>query len=215
MSKAKVLRPEPEEHPSYGAVSISRVESAKGMSLFGSSIKHSTVIRLRIHRATLRRNYHEDRHYAERPIVEVDMSPVQFAEMIMSAGLGNGVQCTIRRLENEQIPEPRFDSKREQFVNEFKEHTDEMSDKFDELIAEMTEMTKKGSVGKNERLEFLKKLKLLKQHVECDTPFIASQFNEQMDRTVQEAKGEFEAFITNRVVQTGLEGIQKNLLALE
>lgn len=212
---SKLIRPESENHPSYGCVCLSRVTSSQGMSLFGSSIKHSNVIRLRVNRASLRRNYHEDRHSSEGSIVEVDFSPAQFAEMITSAGIGEGVPCTIRRLNNESIPEPRFDSKREQFANEFKGHTDEVALKFNGLIAEMAEMAEKSTVGKKERQEFLKKLRMLKQDVECNTPFIAEQFNEQMDKTVHEAKVEVEAFVSDLVIRTGLEAIKRGPLALE
>ena len=33
----------------------------------------------------------------------------------------------------------------------------------------------------------------------CNMDFIASQFNEQMDRTVMEAKGEIESFCQNKI----------------
>lgn len=204
-----------EEHPSYGTVSLSRISSGNPKTLFGSSIKHVSYIRLRVNRGESDRSYHEDRHRSGSSIVEVDLTPNQFGELISSISVASGVPCTIRYILGEEVPEPRFNSKREQFVNEFYEHTDKIADKFDALLTEMSIMAEKSTVGKKDRQELYNKLRLLKQEVKANIPFIADMFNEQMDKTVHEAKAEVEAFITNAALQTGLEGLKKNQLILE
>ena len=56
---------------------------------------------------------------------------------------------------------------------------------------------------------------MLRQEVESHVPFIQNSFNEQMDKTVLEAKGEVEGFVMHKVISAGLEGLQKELKMLE
>ena len=45
----------------------------------------------------------------------------------------------------------------------------------------------------------LKKLNMLNYDIVSNIGFIADQFNEQMDKTVMEAKGEIESFCQNKI----------------
>lgn len=52
----------------------------------------------------------------------------------------------------------------------------------------------------------------------CNMDFIADQFNEQIDKTVMEAKGEIEAFCQNKInsiASAALVEHQEDLLKLE
>jgi hypothetical protein len=49
---------------------------------------------------------------------------------------------------------------------------------------------------------------MLRQEVRSNLPFIQSMFNEQMDKTVKEAKGEIEAFTQNKIHALGLEKLE-------
>lgn len=196
-----------ESHPSYGMIGISRVTGSDN-SLFGSSIKHGTVIRIRIRPAHYKRDLCNDRHYSkEKSIVEVDLSPTQFAEFITSMNMGEGVPCTIRQLNGQSGPAPKFQSKREQFVDEFKEHTDRVEDKLDDLLGFAQTLKDKASVSKADRQQLLNMINQVRQDIRADLPFVADQFNEQMEKTVHEAKGEFEAFIAQRVQEVGLDNL--------
>ena len=64
-------------------------------------------------------------------------------------------------------------------------------------VAEMFEQKK--NFTKADRQEILGKLSKLSMDIGCNMDFIADQFNEQMDKTVMEAKGEIEAFCQNKV----------------
>lgn len=90
-----------ETHPSYGQLEISRVTSNKGVPLYGTSSKFKEIIRLSIHRSELCRSLHRSWYFAKDPIVEVDMSPAQFAEAITSLNNGSGIPVTIRKIEKD------------------------------------------------------------------------------------------------------------------
>lgn len=187
-------------HPSYGTLAFSR-RSGGSMVLFGTSIEHKDVIDMRLYHANITRGLHEDRIYGNKLIAEVEMSYSQFAEAITSLNMGSGVPVTIRWTEKDgEIPPCDFVSKRDQFVNEFKEKRKKATDESQQLIKDVAELfSQKNALTKADKDAILNKLHHLNMDIGCNMDFIADQFNEQMDKTVMEAKGEIEAFMQNKV----------------
>ena len=134
-------------------------------------------------------------------IAEVEMSYSQFAEAITSMNIGTGVPVTVQWTEKDgKIPPCDFVSKREQFEDEFKTQRKNATRVSEELIQEVTELfNQKGTLKKADKEDILRKLNKLKMDIGINTDFIVNQFNEQMDKTVMEAKGEIEAFYQNKV----------------
>jgi hypothetical protein len=196
-------------HDSFGLIAFGRVTSSKPVALFGSSVKHRETIRVTVQRAVLHRDLNHDFIGSVGPvIVEVEMSPVQFAEFITTPNRGSGIPCTITAVNGQMVEPPTLESKREQFVNEFREHTDRIAEQFGDLQALVEGLTEKPSVSKSERKDIAERIRFLRQQVEANLPFVAKQFNEQMEKTVLEAKGEVEAFITRRIHDAGLTALQ-------
>lgn len=193
------------KHPTFGIMQFNRGQGT-ARPLFGSSILHSETITLTISRAELARSLGSDHIFDRDTIVEVTMSPTQFADAITGLNCGNGVPVTIR-LVNEQKHEnlyhvnPPFSNKVQQFNQEFENKIVDLGREFDKVIS-LAEET-------HAQVRLKKALELLKMWFNSNTPFIAEQFSEQMDKTVTEAKGQVEAF-TNRVIQSyGIEAIRK------
>lgn len=200
----------PETHESYALVSFSRTTSGKGgATLFGSSIKHNNTIRLRICKAVLRRNLNSDSYYGGDRMIEVEMSPTQFAEAITSMSCGDGVPCTLNYLGGKAMPRPEGESKREQFVNEFRESTGKVASQLDALTEFANRLNDKPTVTKGERAELLERIRMVRQKIESDLPFVAKQFNKQVSKTVHEAKGEIEAHFLHQVLSLGLAALQE------
>ncbi len=187
-------------HPSYGTLLFNRAYGGK-TPLFGSSIEHSNVITMELRHADITRGLNRDDIFGNKPIVKVEMSYSQFAEAITSFGQGTGIPVTIRYTENDgEIPPCDFVSKREQFTGEFKEQTDKAMEKSKELINEVAELfSSKKTLTKADKENILKKLNMLNYDIGSNIGFIADQFNEQMDKTVMEAKGEIESFCQNKI----------------
>lgn len=207
------------KHPSYGTLSFSRV-SGGNKTLFGSSIKHRDTIALTLYHADIERELNTDWIHGNQRIVEVEMSYSQFAEAITSMNMGSGVPVTIRWTEKDgEIPECDFVNKRDQFVTEFSEHLDGVKSNVDNVIKNVKKIfDAKKSVGKGDRIEIIKMLEHLKMQVSSNAEFVYHQFNEQMDKTVMEAKGEIEAFYQNKInsiAQTALMEHQEELQKLE
>ncbi|WP_078598643.1 hypothetical protein [Evansella clarkii] len=195
-----------ESHESYGMLSISRL-SGHDTVLFGSSIPHRNTIRLSIHPGVVERSLNHDHYYAERkPYIEVEMSQAQFAEAITSMNMGSGVPVTLRELNGKLMEKPSFTSKRMQFEQEFKERMENLESHLARLTEKAEDILRnKKSVNKTDRHTILNELNALKRELASNMPFIASSYNEQMDKTTQEAKAELEAFTINKLNQLGLE----------
>lgn len=206
-------------HPSYGTLSFGR-RTGGSKSLFGSSIEHRDTISMKVYHADITRGLHEDKIYGNKAIVEVEMSYSQFAEAITSLNMGSGVPVTIRWTEKDgKIPPCDFVSKREQFVDEFKEKRKKATREAQQLIKDVEELfNQKKSLTKADKSTILNKLHHLNMDIGCNMDFIASQFNEQMDKTVMEAKGEIESFMQNKIntiANATLVEYKDDLLALE
>lgn len=100
----------------------------------------------------------------------------------------------------EKIPECDFISKRKQFEDEFKKKREEATNESQQLLQEVTNLfSQKKALTKADKENVLKKLNKLSMDLGCNMDFIATQFNEQMDKTVMEAKGEIESFCQNKI----------------
>ncbi len=57
----------------------------------------------------------------------------------------------------------------------------------------------KKTLTKADKESVISRLKKLGMNLGCNLDFIADKFNEQMDKTVMEAKGEIESFCQNKI----------------
>lgn len=214
------LKRETYRHPAFGMVSFGRVTGGDNV-LFGSSIKHNDRIRLTIKHGEQDRTLHEDRYYGKKRIVEVEMSYSQFAECIGAMNVGDGVPCTIQYTEKDRrIPAiEENNSKREQFRNEFSDTISKAMEQVQMQINQIQEsIDTKKSLGVKDRKEIISQLQQVKYNIGCNLNFCVEQFDEQMDKSTMEAKGEIEAFCQNKInsiAQVALVEKKDELIGLE
>lgn len=192
------------KHPTFGTIGFSRGQGGS-RPLFGSSILHSERITLTVNHAELSRDLNRDAIFSRETIVEVEMSPTQFADAITSLNCGGNTPVTIRfigggKTENLFHVDPPYQNKVRQFNKEFEGHIDDLSKAFDTVIT-LAKETKA-------QVRLVKALEGLKMQFQGNTPFINEQFSKQMDNTVTEAKGQVEAFINRMVQSYGIEAIR-------
>ena len=90
------------KHPSYGMLSFHRVHGA-ATPLFGSSVQHRDTIRLTLKEGEVKRSLNTDWYFGGKQLFEVEMSLSQFAELITSLNMGDGIPVTILSLTFEAI----------------------------------------------------------------------------------------------------------------
>ena len=203
-------------HESYGVVHFSRRQRPE-TALFGSSIKHENTISLKIAGAELQRKYNLDYVFSSSAdtIVEVEMSYAQFAEAITSLNQGIGVPVTIRYANGKATSDCPFESKETQFRTEFEADLSKLSDVAKTATKRAMELLdSKKPLNKAEKEELLSLLTSVSRMVDSNIPFVRERFAEQMDKTLQEAKGNFEGFVQNRMSQMANAAIAQNLQEL-
>lgn len=193
---------EPETHESYGLLGLSRVSCNPAMSLFGSSIKHGNLIELRIKTGRKYRGYQSDRYSGHKTLCRVLLSPTQFAEAITSFNVGDGVPCTVEQVKGDEWDETnrRFRERcpevnmRQRANSELKEEMAELGTRVDRLSRDAKEILNgKGTLKKADRARLLNDLASITQEIKSNIPFVHECFNESVDKTVTEAKGEIDA----------------------
>lgn len=203
-------------HESYGIVSLSRCEGSHE-KLFGSSIKdHRTYVSLRIMHGKKIHNLSQDWYSVNgrTPIIKVDMSAAQFAELITTMNIGDGVPCTIRSQDGVKMDKPPDDDDMEieKIRSGFKGQTKELANKLEKFRSEVETLFEGKSVTKKDREEILKQLSMFIQAIHSDIPFVLDQFEEAAERVVTTAKAEVDAFVTHSVMRAGIESIENKKL---
>lgn len=192
------------KHPAFAQIGASRVSG--GVILYGSDFQHQNFVRIRINKSQLHRKLSNDWPYGgSQGYIEVDLSEAQWAEFVSSMNVGNGVQCTLRYLQGEQIPElPKPEPRMNQFNGELKETIEDSLAHMDKLIASI-EATK---VSQKQKDEMLGHLRMARQELLANIPFVLKQFGEHMETTVQKAKIEINAYATHTVMRAGLDALE-------
>ena len=200
------------KHPSFANLYIGRSQCSGQQALFGSSIKHHDIITLRISPAYMDRGLSYDRYYAENlPYIEIAMSQSQFAQAITSLNMGAGVPVTLRRLNDQYIEPCPFVDKREQFSNEFRDDMNELMKKIKETTKAVEDLIQnKRTFTKADKEQILSTLNAVKMQLGSNYPYMFSMFNEQMDKTVTEAKAEIESHLQARMEDVALKAMGKS-----
>lgn len=188
-------------HPAFGMIGFSRISGGESV-LFGSSIKHNDRIRMTLKHGKQDRHLHGDWYSGKGKIIEIEMSYTQFAECITAMNFGDGVPCTIRYTEKDgYIPYIKENnSKREQFRNEFSDTILKAMKQVQEQIDQIQKsIDNKKNFGVKDRNEIISQLRQVKYNIGVNLDFCVEQFDEQMDKTTLEAKGEIEAFCQNKI----------------
>ena len=197
-----------QKHPSYGMIGFKRCSYSGGKSLFGSSIQNKQIITLTIHRAEHNRNLNHDYFSANQELISVEMSQNQFAELITSFNIGDGVPCTINHINYEKYPEPPFQSKADIFQNEFKIKMQNFAIDMQKMVEKTTDiLTNKPNIGKADRELIINEISSLFTEIRSNIPFVSQQFLQSMENTITEAKSSFDAFVENKIRSAGMEAL--------
>jgi hypothetical protein len=207
------------KHESYGMLEINRQTSSGAIPLFGSSIKHSNLISLKVKTASVKRDLNREWIHGEDTVVEVLMSYSQFTQAIMSFNT-TGTPVTISRLNGKSI-ENDFtkESTRDTFSKEFQEIINKVLGNAAKSAKQAEQLLSSSKpMNKEQREDIKSMLYKIHQDIASNMKFVNECFNKQMDATITEAKGEVEAFVENKVRSFGLEAMQNqlhNVVAIE
>jgi hypothetical protein len=137
-------------------------------------------------------------------LIEVEMSPVQWAEAITHMNCGRGTPVTIRHVGMKRMPDCPDTNARAKIEDEFTADMRKLSKDFAENSKRVYELLqKKTALTVAEKAEISGTLDKIQNMLGSTVPFVHSQFNEAVEDTVTQAKGEIEAFYTQAIMNAG------------
>lgn len=185
-------------HPAFGFVRISRPHGGDP-NLFMSNVKHEHKVALTIGTAYMDREHHHDRHFAEDDLITVEMSSVQFADMLAGLSTRGGSPCTIRRRENRVlVPGIDIESTTRRSAAEMQEAFQQTGAKLQDLSRKVREQLVAAKVSKSRQAAILDPIETLATQIRSNLPFMSDMFQETVEGLVQEAKAVVEAYAEER-----------------
>lgn len=177
-------------HPAFAQMTISRVDGAT--TLYGSDFAHMRYIRIRVVPSTLQRSLSNDLPMPGRnKHIEFDMSEAQWAAAVSSLNVGTGTQCTLVSLKGEPIPAlPAPKPRTDQFAREVTQNLARAR----QTLSEAASLVAASGLSKVKQAEILSKLGNATHDLGSNLGFVAEQFEEHMDKTIQEARIEINAY---------------------
>ena len=198
-----------ETHESYGMAVINRSQSS-GTNLFGSLATHHSFITLSIKRAERHRHLAMDWYHGREELIEIEMSHSQFAEMITSPGIGDGIPCTIRTHDGKLLEAcPKPEEMNSKYAEDLKKTTAETVSTLKQLSQQLGQALLPGekTLNKTELKALLSQIQSALNSITDSIPFIEKQFNEEMEVQRDKMVGELEAVAMHLIHKTGLDAL--------
>lgn len=194
-------------HPSFGMISVIR-QTGGSTPLFGSEISSSTTMNIQISECEVRQDLGRNWYYDRKIITEVQMTPVQYSEMITNPNT-SGIPCTIKYTqEHGHINYKPIDtvaqyveSKVEQELNA----TKEVNKKSIAAIKEL--LNKKGTITKSDRESILNLASAMSRNIDSNIPFLKDSYKKSIEKQKLEAKAEIHAYITHVIASAGVKAL--------
>jgi hypothetical protein len=194
-----------------GMISWSRISCGSARPHFGTDVKTSHPIRLEISTAKESRELNHNWYFADKKIIEVEMSPIQWAEFLTS-GNTTGVPCTLKwQVGKGFMSEPKETTIKEDYSKEVDEAFSKFDDSFDRVAKTLKEQIDTNKpMGKKALEELLRQVEILKSLVTGNIKFVKDSFKEDMSKIVTQAKAEFNAYMETRIREIGIETLKED-----
>ena len=193
-----------EKHKSWGMVGFYH-NFGSGRELFGSDVTNHNTIRLTVKHAVKHRELGRDWTMGDDIICEVELSALQFAELLTNMNMGDGVPCTIKYTREDGYVDYKSEkSKIEVIQEERNAEIEKASSNLQEVINELTELISNKKIPKTVGSELLHKLKCATSNLEGSDCYKKQAFNE-VAKMVVEAKSQISEHINHKIYALGLE----------
>lgn len=200
-----------ESHESYGMISFSRTSSTDPTYLFGSDVTHTHLIHLVVQLGGERtRDLNHDYYSAHGPIaLDAYLSEAQFAQMVTSLNIGDGVPCTVCRVGEQRFSLPertkpvieRFTAEAEGYIAQA------MQEISDARTAVQSIYDGDKKANKDTLKDLLFRLEVAQRNLTSNQAYLAKCAQERLEKMHAEAVAEFEAHVNASLTKRGLESM--------
>lgn len=198
-------------HESFGMVSVSRVSSSHPQKLFGSEVGTNNLMKLTVSKASVNQNLGRNWYHSKDDIVEVYLTPVQYAEMISSPNT-QGVPCTINySIEHGPIKSKNIDTVTQHVESVIDEKLSNFKEEAAKSLKEINQLlNKKGTINKSERESIFNLANKLTAELTSSIPFYEKSVKESIEKAKLEAKVEIDSHITHAITNAGINSINND-----
>lgn len=201
-------------HPSFGMVTVGRVHT-NGIKLHASDLSHQEVIELRFYEGETQDVGGVVRHRQKRdtPLLSVQFSPAQWASMISSFGMSDGVPCTLlskREGKLTHLPEiAQYETTRQRFDRQIKEAATAEMEKLMESVKMLAALSAKGKANKGELAAALNKLQGVVANMPSNLAYTTELIQESVNNIVSSGRAEIEAVSMGVATRLGIGEISR------
>jgi hypothetical protein len=201
------------QHPCFAKVSFSRITGTFGNGrLFQNNVESHSAICLRITHASLTRDLSHDWVHGEAiPIIEVYLSPAQFADLLVNMNTDGAPGTIISHKDGDDVFHYAMPTNMESQAATVKKEFDNFCDKIElgptaEETAQFKALIAKLPKKNQEALEALYIGRA--ERAKGTVKYIRNQFEDTMENTVTQAKAEVDAFVSSLVQRTGITALK-------
>lgn len=193
-------------HPAFALIGASRVSGRT--NLYASDFAHNAYMTISIRRSQLNRNLSNDWHFGREELIEVALSEAQWATFVSSPNVGSGVPCTLQHLKGEQIPGlPDPIPRAHHFGAEVRKRSADSIKALNDL-AEAIDALGLSKVKADAAKEYVR---IAKSALTSGIPFIAEQFDEHAESTIEKAKAEVHGYMVGALMRSGLAALTNDM----
>jgi hypothetical protein len=194
-------------HPAFGQCMVGRVSAGPaGYSLYGSDFRHNHFVSLKISRSELHRDLNRDWPHERERLIEVWFSEAQWASLLSSIGVGEGVKCTIYHTEDEFMPRIPHRDVPGLHAEELVQKTKDMAARVRAAMKAVETTLAKGVSGVK-RDAVMEELRMLEQELRSNIPFMVKSFEEHVENVVEQGKVEVNAYAESVIRTAGLTAL--------
>lgn len=202
------------EHESYASVRLTR-RSGGHRRLFGSPLHgHSETVVLSIHTCEEKHDLAQSWFFpSHRPIVEVEMSQAQFAQLITTMNVHGGTPATLRSFDGVRKEDPPVRQVEHEMIEEALapdgERSRNIHKHLDEAMEVLKDALRRKSVRKGDVEEALARVSRAKSIIRSDLPFVLESFREAAEKVKTATMAEADAWLTGVVQRTGIAALRR------
>ena len=201
---------ETEKHASWGMIGFYHTQGG-ARQLFGSDVSNQNTVVLKVKHAQKSRELGRDWTMGTDTICAVELSALQFAELLTNMNVGDGVPCTVRYTRTDGCIEYKPEtSKIDVIYKERDAVVDRASSSLQEVKSDIAELINNKKITKSVGAELLHKLTTALSDLEgSNFEFYRKQATKEIDKMVVEAKSQISEYIAAKIYSVGLETLLK------
>jgi hypothetical protein len=195
-------------YSNVGMIGISRVSTSMREQLVGAAGMGRELVALRIsHGEVYSDSYTKEGFRAKDQIVEVYMSPLQWGQFVSSFGVGDGVPCTINRLDGKMVEQEYISpSISDHYEEKTKVKLQTIRKKYASAFSEAKEILEnKKTISKSDRDKIMSAYRSLDRFLFDDLPFMEKMMVEDTTEHINKAEAQFKYEMERLIERHGLE----------